>query len=39
MKGMVEGIYLTGEGSAAMERVEEVRTIEGCGIEDRKSVV
>jgi MOSC domain-containing protein YiiM len=33
MKGMVEGIYVTGEGSAAMERVEEVRTIEGCGIE------
>src|SRR5215218_11072231 len=33
MKGKVEGIYVTGEGSAAMERVEEVRTIEGCGIE------
>ena len=33
MKGVVEGIYVTGEGSAAMERVEEVRTIEGCGIE------
>ena len=33
MKGVVEGIYITGEGSAAMERVEEVRTIEGCGIE------
>jgi hypothetical protein len=33
MKGMVEGIYVTQEGSAAMERVEEVRTIEGCGIE------
>ena len=33
MKGIVEGIYVTGEGSAAMERVEEVRTIEGCGIE------
>jgi MOSC domain-containing protein YiiM len=30
---MVEGIYVTSQGSAAMERVEEVRTIEGCGIE------
>jgi MOSC domain-containing protein YiiM len=33
MNGVVEGIYVTGEGSAAMERVEEVRTVEGCGIE------
>jgi MOSC domain-containing protein YiiM len=33
MKGVVEGIYVAGEGSATMERVEEVRTIEGCGIE------
>jgi MOSC domain-containing protein YiiM len=33
MKGVVEGIFVTGEGSAPMERVEEVRTIEGCGIE------
>ena len=33
MKGVVEQIYVTGEGSATMERVEEVRTIEGCGIE------
>ena len=33
MKGVVEGIFITGEGSAAMERAEEVRTIEGCGIE------
>lgn len=33
MKGVVQEIYVTGEGSAAMERVEEVRTIEGCGIE------
>ncbi len=33
MKGMVEGIYVTGEGSAAMESAEEVRTVEGCGIE------
>ena len=33
MKGVVEGIFVTGEGSATMERVEEVRTIEGCGIE------
>jgi MOSC domain-containing protein YiiM len=33
MKGVVEGIYVTGEGSAAMKRVEEVMTIEGCGIQ------
>ena len=33
MQGVVESIYVTGEGSAAMERVDEVRTIEGCGIE------
>jgi MOSC domain-containing protein YiiM len=33
MKGVVEGIYVARRGSAAMERVEEVRTIEGCGIE------
>jgi MOSC domain-containing protein YiiM len=33
LQGVVEGIYVTGEGSAAMERVEEVRTIEGRGIE------
>jgi MOSC domain-containing protein YiiM len=33
MKGMVEEIFVTSEGSGAMERVEEVRTIEGCGIE------
>jgi MOSC domain-containing protein YiiM len=33
MRGVVEGIYITSEGSAAMERVDEVRTIEGCGIE------
>ena len=33
MKGVVEGIFVTGEGSAAMQRVEEVSTIEGCGIE------
>jgi len=33
MIGVVEGIYVTGKGSAAMQRVEEVRTIEGCGIE------
>jgi len=33
MNGVVEGIYVTGEGSAAMERMEEVRTVEGCGIE------
>jgi MOSC domain-containing protein YiiM len=33
MKGVVEEIFVTGEGSAAMDSVEEVRTIEGCGIE------
>ncbi|HEX5849993.1 MAG TPA: MOSC domain-containing protein [Rubrobacter sp.] len=33
MNGVVEGIFVTAEGSAAMERVEEVRTVEGCGIE------
>ncbi len=33
MKGVVEGIFIASKGSAAMERVEEVRTIEGCGIE------
>jgi len=33
MNGVVEGIYVTGKGSAAMGRVEEVRTVAGCGIE------
>lgn len=33
MEGVVEGIYVTPEGSRAMERVEEVTTVEGCGIE------
>src|ERR671914_2132641 len=33
MKGVVEGIFIASKGSAAMERVEEVQTIEGCGIE------
>ncbi len=33
MKGVVEGIYVTPEGSRTMERVEEVTTVEGCGIE------
>jgi MOSC domain-containing protein YiiM len=33
LKGIVEEIYIAPEGSAAMERVEEVRTLEGCGIE------
>ena len=32
MSGVVEEIYIAPEGSAAMERVEEVRAIEGCGI-------
>jgi MOSC domain-containing protein YiiM len=33
MEGVVEGIYIAREGSAEMERIEEVRTIEGRGIE------
>src|SRR5918999_452537 len=33
LKGVVEKIYVATEGSAAMERVEEVRTVAGCGIE------
>jgi len=33
MRGVVEGIYVAREGSTQMERVEEVRTVEGCGIE------
>ena len=33
MKGVVEGIYVTTVGSRAMERVEEVTTVEGCGID------
>ena len=33
MQGLVEVIYVTSKGSAPMERVEEVNTIEGCGIE------
>jgi MOSC domain-containing protein YiiM len=33
MRGVVEGIYVARKGSATMERVEEVNTIEGCGIE------
>ena len=32
MNGVVEEIYIAPEGSAPMERVEEVRAIEGCGI-------
>ena len=33
MAGKVEGIYVTSEGSARMERVEEVRALAGCGLE------
>ncbi len=33
MKGVVDEIYVTAKGSARMEHVEGVRTIEGCGIE------
>src|SRR3712207_8743111 len=32
MGGRVEEIFVTGEGSAAMESVAEVETVEGCGI-------
>jgi MOSC domain-containing protein YiiM len=32
MNGVVEGIFVTGEGSATMERVDEVQTLEGRGI-------
>jgi MOSC domain-containing protein YiiM len=32
VKGVVEGIFVTGEGSAKMERAGEVTTVEGCGI-------
>ena len=30
--GTVEEIFVTGEGSAAMQSVEEIETVEGCGI-------
>ena len=33
MAGKVEDIFITSEGSARMERVEEVRALEGCGLE------
>lgn len=32
MGGRVEEIFVTAQGSAAMESVEEVETVEGCGI-------
>ena len=32
MGGTVEEIFVAGEGSAAMERVAEIETVEGCGI-------
>lgn len=31
-KGTVEEIFVTGEGSAAMRSVDEIETVEGCGI-------
>ncbi|MEW6636338.1 MAG: MOSC domain-containing protein [Actinomycetota bacterium] len=34
MKGVVEEIYITDEGSAPMRRVTEVETVAGCGIRD-----
>ena len=33
MAGKVEGIYVASKGSVGMERVEEVRALEGCGLE------
>jgi len=33
MAGIVEEIFVTTQGSAAMERVDEVKTVEGCGIQ------
>ncbi|HEX2109599.1 MAG TPA: MOSC domain-containing protein [Rubrobacteraceae bacterium] len=33
MAGMVEEIYVTGEGSSPMERVEEIRAVEDGGLE------
>ncbi len=33
MAGMVEEIFVTAQGSAAMERVDEIETVEGGGIE------
>ena len=32
MQGVVDEIFVTTRGSAAMESVEEVETVEGCGI-------
>ncbi len=32
MQGVVEEIFVTTQGSAAMESVSEVETVEGCGI-------
>lgn len=33
MTGTVEGIYVAPEGSVEMSRVEEIRAVEGCGLE------
>ncbi len=33
MAGVVEEIYVTSKGSEAMERVEEIKAVEGCGLE------
>jgi MOSC domain-containing protein YiiM len=33
MTGVVEGIYVAGDGAAPMERVEEVEALMGCGLE------
>src|SRR3712207_6448738 len=39
MQGVVEAIYIASRGSAALERVEEVRTLEGCGLEGDRHCV
>jgi MOSC domain-containing protein YiiM len=33
MQGSVEEIFVTAEGSTKMNRVDEIETVEGCGIE------
>jgi MOSC domain-containing protein YiiM len=33
MNGRVEEIYIASEGSAAMQRVDEVTAVEGCGLD------
>lgn len=33
MQGVIEEIYIAPEGGAKMDSVDEIRTVEGCGIE------